>query len=138
VPTTVAPTPPPTAAAAERRGVAEAGTKSTAAAPATPKVRPRAARPSPVELAVEHRHVFGGCQGVLRVSHSGVSFTSDNAKDVFDLEYGRFQSVLGDDSLTIKSDRKTYRFKATKASGGDEDPSPLQRIVTAIEDFRPK
>jgi hypothetical protein len=87
---------------------------------------------SPLEVAVKHQHVFGSCSGHLTVSSSGISYASDNAKDAFALEYGRFESVLGDDGVTIKADGKTYRFRAA----GKDGAAQLREAKKAIDGFR--
>jgi hypothetical protein len=109
-----------------------------AAEPSPPKVTPRPRQAAPLTFAVKHQHVFGGCQGTLRVSRSGMSFASDNAKDSFALAYDQFQAALGSDTLVIRSDEKTYRFRSADPAGKDENLSQLRKAVTAIDGFRPK
>lgn len=96
----------------------------------------RVPQPAAVTLAVEHRHVFGGCREVLRVSPSGVSFISDNARDVFAFKYDQFEPALGTETLTIKSDQKTYRFKAASVTGRDENRPQLRKAMNAITGFQ--
>jgi hypothetical protein len=133
-----APAPPaqPSAAAVGSTGAAAAAPPRTQV-PAQ-KVKPPAPQPAAVSFAVEHQHVFGSCTGVLRVSASGVSYASDNAKDSFSVKYGQFQSALGDDTLTIESDQKTYKFKASNVAGKDGNLSQLRKALNAINRFRPK
>jgi diguanylate cyclase (GGDEF)-like protein/PAS domain S-box-containing protein len=94
--------------------------------------------PRRATIVVEHRHAFGGCRGVLRMSPAGLSFASDDAKDLFAFEHGRFEYALGGDTLTIKDGRRTYRFKAAGATGNDASQPPLQAIVNAIAALQPK
>ena len=113
-------------------------TSATPPKPAPPKTTPRAPQRAAVTLEVDHQHVFGSCRGVLRVAAPGVSFNAEDAKDVFAFEYGRFQSALGTDSLTIKDARRTYRFTAAQGAGKGASQPPLARAFNAINDLQPK
>ena len=69
-------------------------------------------------LDVVHLHRFGDCRGQLDVSRDGVAFLSQHDSDTFTLKFAEFLHALSDDTLTLKSATKTYRFKAS-ASGSD-------------------
>jgi diguanylate cyclase (GGDEF)-like protein/PAS domain S-box-containing protein len=69
-------------------------------------------------LDVIHLHRFGDCRGQLDVSPDGVAFLSQHDSDTFTLTFAEFLHALSDDTLTLKSATKTYRFKAS-ASGSD-------------------
>ena len=53
------------------------------------------------------------------VSRAGVAFVPDDRErqgaDVFTFRPGEFLHELGDDVLTIKSNDRTYRFKAAES-----------------------
>jgi diguanylate cyclase (GGDEF)-like protein/PAS domain S-box-containing protein len=101
---------------------------------------PPAAKPLTYSLAVVHRHVLGSCRGLLIVSRDGVVFVPDKekgeVKDAFTLKYNEFLYVLSDDRLTIKSNAKTYRFKAADVTGKDDNRSRLQKVVESITRLR--
>ena len=69
-------------------------------------------------LDVVHLHRFGDCRGQLEVGRDGVTFLSQHDSDTFTLKFAEFLHALSDDTLTLKSATKTYRFKAS-ASGSD-------------------
>jgi diguanylate cyclase (GGDEF)-like protein/PAS domain S-box-containing protein len=121
--------------------VSAARGRTTDAAPPRPRIpEAEAASPAPavVTFAMEHQHVFGSCRGVLRVSSAGVSFESDEAKDVFAFRYGRFESALGGDVLIIKEGKRAYRFKAGGPLGKSGGQPQLREAVKAINAFQPK
>ena len=104
-------------AAARSLAAAPAPARSRAAAPA---VAPsRAAVPAAVvqtaSLEVVHLHRIGNCRGRLKLSRDGVAFVSDDGKedaDAFSFRFAEFLHTMSDDTLTLKSAAKTYRFKA--------------------------
>jgi PAS domain S-box-containing protein len=92
------------------------------AAPAAARVaEPAAVRvagpkePQPVLVEVVHLHVFGGCRGRLRLSAAGLTYTptDPSSKDGFTLAAGSLTPSLQDDTLTIKTPSRTYRFKSS-------------------------
>ena len=97
-------------------------------APALPAPRAGASSPSlaaasakvaqTLPLDVVHLHRFGDCRGQLDVSRDGVAFLSQHDSDTFTLKFAEFLHALSDDTLTLKSATKTYRFKAS-APGSD-------------------
>jgi hypothetical protein len=89
------------------------------------------------ELPVEHQHVFGSCRGTLRVSPSGVAFVASDSRDTFTFEPGRFESALGDRTLTLKDGKRTYRFKAANGAG-QGGAADLRAFASAISDIRPR
>jgi hypothetical protein len=74
------------------------------------------------------------------VSPGGVAFVpdkeEDKASDAFTLKFNEFLYVLSEDGLTIKSNARSYRFKAADATGKDDNRSRLQQIVEAITRLR--
>jgi hypothetical protein len=118
---------------------AEAGsTGLLTARPPAPTAKARLPQPAVVTFAVVHQHVVGSCRGVLRVSPSGVSYATDNAKDSFSLKYNQFQASLNHNTLDIKSDQKTYKFRAADVTGNDANLPQLRKAMSAINGFRPK
>jgi diguanylate cyclase (GGDEF)-like protein/PAS domain S-box-containing protein len=71
-------------------------------------------------LEVVHLHRLGNCRGRLEVTREGVAFVSEEEKeaDAFTLKYAEFLHALSDDTLTLRSATKTYRFKAMESRGG--------------------
>jgi hypothetical protein len=71
--------------------------------------------PQPVLVEVVHLHVFGGCRGRLRLSAAGLTYTptDPSSKDGFTLAAGSLTPSLQDDTLTIKTPSRTYRFKSS-------------------------
>ena len=73
------------------------------------------------------------------MSRRGIAFVPDGekgkAEDAFTFKHGEFLYALSDESLTIKSDDKTYRFRAPDATGGDSR-SQLQKVVDNINRLR--
>lgn len=97
---------------------------------------PPANEPLTYSLPVVHQHVLGGCRGILIVSQEGVSFVPDKDKDAFSLKYDELLCALSGDNLTIKSDAKTYRFKAANVTGKDENRAQLKKVIESIARFR--
>jgi EAL domain-containing protein (putative c-di-GMP-specific phosphodiesterase class I) len=132
-----APTPRP---AISTPGVTSGSERTLAAAPAAKAVR-SAAKPVEYSFPIVHRHALGGCRGQLTVSSVGVTFVpdkeDDKAKDAFFFKYGEFLSAVSGDELTVKSQARTYRFKAADAGGGDEGQASLQEIADRISRLRP-
>jgi hypothetical protein len=98
---------------------------SSVATKAVPAARNAGASRSPrvvqaTSLEVVHLHRLGNCRGRLDVSADGIAFVSEKEKDAdsFALTFAEFLHALSDDTLTLKSATKTYRFKAF-AEGGN-------------------
>ncbi|HET9193610.1 MAG TPA: EAL domain-containing protein, partial [Vicinamibacterales bacterium] len=99
--------------------------RGAAAAPA----RRAAAAAQTASLDVVHLHRLGDCRGRLQVSRDGVAFVSDEKDDAFTLPFAEFLHAVSDDTLTLRSAAKTYRFKA--AAGGDKLRAFADRISQA-------
>jgi hypothetical protein len=114
-------------AAAARRPEALSPTPETVSATKT------AARST--SMRVLHQHLMGSCRGRLVVSQAGVAFVPDDRErqgaDRFRFRHGEFLHELGDDVLTIKSNDRTYRFKAADSPGIDSSPQ-LRKLVAAM------
>ena len=97
-----------------------------------------ARRPSTVahtaSLDVVHLHRFGDCRGRLQVSRDGVAFVSDEKEDAFTLPFAEFLHAVSDDTLTLRSAAKTYRFKA--AGTGGDGTSTLRAFADRISQAR--
>ncbi len=97
--------------------VANSGAPSPATIP-SPVAATRVAGPKglqPVLVDVEHLHVFGACRGRLRLSPAGLTYTpiDPSSKDGFTLVVGSVTPSLQEDTLTIKTPSRTYRFKSS-------------------------
>jgi diguanylate cyclase (GGDEF)-like protein len=118
----------PVVPAADVKPHAIATAPATAVATATKTAAERNAAPAPASrpaaaaqtasLDVVHLHRFGDCRGRLRVSRDGVAFVSDEKDDAFTLAFAEFLHAVSDDTLTLRSAAKTYRFKAAGTRGG--------------------
>ncbi len=125
----------PEASAAERM-------KSSTASPPTavrgaPAARRAASPYAPAGPAVEffqvvHLHALGTCTGQLIVTPTGLTFAPQSSKDGFTLPYQSFLVALADGALVIKSDKRTYRFKAPGEAGG----SGVARVQAAYDAIR--
>ena len=62
--------------------------------------------------------------GHLVATRAGLAFVpdSDTSRDAFELKYNEFVHLVQDDTMTIKSSTRTYRFKAM-IDKGDNDPT---------------
>ena len=105
----------------------------------SPTARSRAVAPAAVNrttsLEVVHLHRLGNCRGRLDVSADGIAFVSEKEKDdSFTLKFAEFLHALSDDTLTLKSATKTYRFK-TFAEGGNST-SKLHEFADRISRAR--
>ena len=104
--------------------------------PATPSL---AASPAAVaqkaSLEVVHLHRFGNCRGRLDVGRNGISFVSEKEKDdSVTLTFAEVLHDLSDDTLTLKSATKTYRFKAF--GSGSDSTSKLHEFADRISRAR--
>jgi PAS domain S-box-containing protein len=102
-----------------------AAPESTRSQPSTPNIAadnaivpPRVENPpaatSPLSIHVMHYHRVGHCIGRLVASRAGMAFVPDSntTSDGFAFKYNEFVHILQDDTLTIKSSTRTYRFRA--------------------------
>jgi len=87
-------------------------------------------------LEVAHLHRFGSCRGRLSLTRDGVAFAAEeqNDADAFTLKFAEFVHALSDDTLTLKSATKTYRFKALESHGGSA--SRLRELADRISRAR--
>jgi diguanylate cyclase (GGDEF)-like protein len=130
-------TPPPAQVAPTATSAVE---PERAAAAAARSARP-ATKPVAYSFALVHKHALRGCRGRFTVTSRGVSFVPDNqedrAKDGFALAFSEFLSAVSDDELTVKTQARTYRFKAPDGVGKDEGLANLQHIADRIARLRP-
>ena len=89
--------------------------------------------PATASLDVVHLHRLGSCLGRLEVTRDGVAFvTADRDGDAFTLKHAEFVQGLSEDTLTLKSATKTYRFKAAVSRGVAADALQLRAIADRI------
>jgi hypothetical protein len=89
--------------------------------------------PAIASLDVVHLHRIGSCRGRLEVTRDGVAFApEDHGADAFRLKYAEFVHALSEDTLTLKSATKTFRFKAAGAGDGRGDAVQLHEIADRI------
>jgi len=112
------------------------------AAAAAAKSASPATKPVAYSFALVHKHALRGCKGQFTVTSRGVAFVPDNkedrAKDAFALAFGEFLSDVSGDELTVKTQARTYRFKAAEVGGGVEGLASLQEIADRIARLRPR
>ena len=117
-------------------------------APSAAMTAPSAAMPAssaetPVvySFRLVHKHALRGCRGQLSVSSAGVAFVpdkeADKSKDAFAFNHGEFLHSVSGDELTVKSNARTYRFKAADTTGKDDGRARLQEIGDRIARLRP-
>ena len=148
---------PPKARERSARGRGRAPAEAPAATPAPSDVTPIPSYVTPVpsyvtpvpsdaapvvySFPVVHKHALRGCRGQLSVSSAGVAFfpdkEEDKSKDAFAFKYGEFLSAVSGDELTVKSNARTYRFKAADLTGKDDGRARLQEIGERISRLRP-
>jgi len=96
--------------------------------PAFAIASPHVETPSPVatslSIRVMHYHRVGHCIGHLVATRAGLAFVPDSktSRDAFEFKNNEFVHVVQNDTLTIKSSTRTYRFRAM-LERGDNDPS---------------
>ena len=132
----------PAASAATPTSSAAMPTSSAAMpAPAEAMPAPSAAAPVVYSLRVVHKHALRGCRGQLSVSSAGVEFVPDKevdkSKDAFAFNHGEFLHAVSGDELTVKSNARTYRFKAADTTGKNDGTARLQEIGAHISRLRP-
>jgi len=116
--------------------IAPAATSAPVATKTTPET-PHVDTPDK-SWRVQHLHRFGSCAGSLGVSRKGLTFTPENesGKDAFTLTHDNFLPSSTDDTLTIKSNSKTYRFKVSTDARTAGAAAPLAELTAAIARFR--
>jgi diguanylate cyclase (GGDEF)-like protein/PAS domain S-box-containing protein len=118
-------------------GTASAQAARDATREAAAAARPPARAASPVvgpagdSFPVVHLHVLGSCTGRLVVTPGGISFVPDKSKDGFSFPYQAILYSMADGALVIRSEAKTFRFKAGAAAAG-EPAGSLQTVVDSI------
>jgi EAL domain-containing protein (putative c-di-GMP-specific phosphodiesterase class I)/GGDEF domain-containing protein len=138
LPPVVTPLPDVTRAAAPESTSREPFTPNIAAdnAIVPPRVENPPAATSPLSIHVMHYHRVGHCVGRLVASRAGMAFVPDSkpSNEAFDLKYNQFVHVLQDDTLTIKSSTRTYRFSAV--AGKDRNERTLGEFEARIARWR--
>jgi EAL domain-containing protein (putative c-di-GMP-specific phosphodiesterase class I) len=96
----------------------------TALAIAPPRVETPSSATASLSIRVMHYHRVGYCTGRLVATRVGLAFVPDSntSRDAFEFKYIEFVHVVQDDTLTVKSSTRTYRFKAM-IEKGDNDPT---------------
>jgi len=96
----------------------------TALAIAPPRVETPSSATTSLSIRVMHYHRVGYCIGRLVATRVGLAFVPDSntSRDAFEFKYIEFVHVVQDDTLTVKSSTRTYRFKAM-IEKGDNDPT---------------
>ena len=89
---------------------------SPVTSPSSPAVAPTVSTQT-TSLEVVHLHRLGKCHGRLEVNRDGVVFVADgdDRDDAFTMKYVEFVDAFSDDTLTLRSATKTYRFKAARS-----------------------
>ena len=103
---------------------------------AVPPAEIQPSHPTSLSIHVMHYHRVGHCVGHLVATRMGMAFVPDSktSRDGFDFKYTEFVHVVQDDTLTIKSSTRTYRFKAI-IDKADSDPS-LDQFEARISHWR--
>src|SRR5262245_15036145 len=93
-------------------------------ADAPPRVETPLSGPTSLSIHVMHYHRVGHCVGRLVATRVGMAFVPDSklSRDAFEFKYTEFVHVVQDDTMTIKSSTRTYRFKAI-IDKDDKDPT---------------
>jgi diguanylate cyclase (GGDEF)-like protein/PAS domain S-box-containing protein len=107
-----------------------------AVATAQPRVETTLSGPTSLSIHVMHYHRVGHCVGRLVATRVGMAFVPDSklSRDAFDFKYTEFVHVVQDDTMTIKSSTRTYRFKAI-IDEDDNDPT-LDQFEARITRWR--
>ena len=111
-------------------------TPPIALATAPPRIEPPFPGATSLSIHVMHYHRVGHCVGRLVATRTGVAFVPDSktSRDAFDFKYSEFVHVAQDDTLTIKSPTRTYRFKPI-IDKQDDDPT-LDQFEARISRWR--
>ena len=102
----------------------------TPTTPAPPASAPKIA----AMLDVEHQHRLGNSDGRLVLTRHGLEFVS--TKDAFSLKATEFIASTSGGTLTIKSNDRTYRFKASSLNGKDDDGARVREFVDTLNRLR--
>jgi EAL domain-containing protein (putative c-di-GMP-specific phosphodiesterase class I) len=113
-----------------------AATPIPSIAAAVPPVEIQPTSPASLSIHVMHYHRVGHCVGRLVATRAGMAFVPDStgSRDAFEFKYNDFVHVVQDDTLTIKSSTRTYRFKPI-VDKGDDDPT-LDQFEARIKRWR--
>jgi diguanylate cyclase (GGDEF)-like protein/PAS domain S-box-containing protein len=105
-------------------------------ATAPPRIETPFAGATSLSIHVMHYHRVGHCDGRLVATRAGMAFVPDSktSRDGFELKYNEFVHIVQDDTLTIKSTTRTYRFKAI-IDKKDDDPT-LDQFAARISRWR--
>ena len=89
-------------------------------------------------LDVEHQHRLGNCDGRLVLTTKGLDFVPvrKGEQDAFSLTPVEFIASARGDTLTIKSNDRTYRFKAAPSNGTDDGGARLREFVNVLNRLR--
>ena len=103
---------------------------------APPRIETPFASATSLSIHVMHYHRVGHCVGRLVATRAGMAFVPDSrtSRDAFDFKYNEFVHVVQDDTLTIKSPTRTYRFKPI-IDQKDGDPT-LDQFEARISRWR--
>jgi EAL domain-containing protein (putative c-di-GMP-specific phosphodiesterase class I)/GGDEF domain-containing protein len=87
---------------------------------------------------VRHLHRLGSCLGRLELSHSRLLFTPEDAtsKDTVRLAREEFRASLTRDTLTVKSNSRTYRFTVLANRAMADARAPLRELTETMARFR--
>jgi diguanylate cyclase (GGDEF)-like protein len=103
---------------------------SSLASPSPVANAPLAAMSTSVDVV--HLHRIGSCRGRLDATRDGVAFVpKDGGDEAFTLKYDEFLHALVDDTLTVKSAARTYRFKAETSRSEIQLRGLVDRIARA-------
>jgi diguanylate cyclase (GGDEF)-like protein/PAS domain S-box-containing protein len=88
--------------------------------------------PAATSVDVVHLHRLGSCRGRLAATRDSVAFVvkDGDTDEAFTLKHTEFLHALTDDTLTLKSATKTYRFKA--AATGSKNSVQLRDLADLI------
>ena len=127
---------PAAPAGAVTSSVSPISAKGPGAAAASTAPAKRAVPPAQTSLDVVHLHRFGNCRGRLNVSREGVAFVSEagDEPDTFALKHGDFLQSFSDDTLTLRTATRTYRFKTGEA--GSDSTKKLRDLADRISRAR--
>ncbi len=126
-----------TGSAANKVSAKIAAGKSAASDPAEKDPAVPAAKSLTPSCPVLHDHVLGNCNGILSVSKGHLLWNPEKQKDGFDLECSEFSYATSNDLLTIKSGKRTFRFKPIAARKSDESRAQFQEIIQSISNACP-
>jgi diguanylate cyclase (GGDEF)-like protein/PAS domain S-box-containing protein len=111
-------------------------TPPVALATAPPRVETPLSGATSSSIRVMHYHRVGHCVGRLVATRAGMAFVPDSktSRDAFDFRYNEFVHVLQDDTLTVKSTTRTYRFK--RIIDKNDDGPTLDQFEARIARWR--